>query len=147
MVRARGAGVKFAFFSTRPESPVHWLGFCWGGKMTMQIACDKEVAARFAAVGGIHASLKDPKGDVQRAAQALLPVMLLQAGNDADVRPVLEALQGTAMAASHVCRTYHEQKHGWCGARGDRGDASVAAAVRSALQVSVDFFRNAAMRA
>jgi len=117
-----------------------YMGFCWGGKIALALVADEQLAPKFAAAGGLHASLKDPDGDVQRAAAAKVPLMLLQAGNDADVRPVHEALQAGPLAGKHLVRTYYDMVHGWAGARGDRSDPRVAAAVKSALQTSVDFF-------
>lgn len=117
-----------------------YMGFCWGGKIALALVADEQMAPWFAAAGGLHASLKDPDGDAQRAAAAKLPLMLLQAGNDADVRAVYEALQASPLAGTHLVRTYFDMVHGWAGARGDRSDPRIAAAVRSALQTSVDFF-------
>jgi len=91
-------------------------------------------------VGGVHAALKEPEGDLARATAARVPVMLLQARNDLDVRPVAEALAIGPLAAKHLVRTYHDQLHGWAAARGDRSDPRVVAAVRGALQTAVDFF-------
>ena len=120
---------------------LHWLGFCWGGKMTMEMAADEDIALSFASMGGIHASLKNPTHDLSNASKARVPIMLIQAGNDADVKPVYEALcQGKYVTSGHVCRTFFEQKHGFCGARGDRSDPQVMEAVRAALAMRVAFF-------
>jgi dienelactone hydrolase len=136
----KAAGAERLFF----------LGFCWGGKMALEVAADPELASAaavsFAAVGGVHASLKDPVDAEAKAAAARVPVMLLQASNDADVRPVYAALASNerpSVATRSVARTFHDQVHGWCGARGDRTNPRLAAAVRSALQSSVDFFADA----
>lgn len=130
------------FAAAQGATRLLYMGFCWGGKIALALVADEQLAPNFAAAGGLHASLKDPDGDVQRAAAAKLPLMLLQAGNDADVRPVHEALAAGPgpLASKHLVRTYFDMVHGWCGARGDRSDPRVAAAVRSALQTSVDFF-------
>lgn len=129
------------YLKSKGATNLFYLGFCWGGIIALALVADDELAPHFRAAGGIHASLKDPEGDLVKARAAKLPLMLLQADNDADVRPLHAALrENPEMASKHVVRTYHDQQHGWCGARGDRSQPRIAAAVRSALQTTMDFF-------
>ena len=117
-----------------------YLGFCWGGKNALALVADEELSKCFTKAGGIHASLKEPEVDASNATAAKLPLMLLQACNDLPLPPLWEALQASPTAGKHVARTYYEVAHGFCGARGDRSDPVVAAAVKSALQTTMDFF-------
>ena len=119
---------------------LNYLGFCWGGKMALTLVADAELSKCFIKAGGIHASLKEPQADASRATFAKLPLMLLQASNDAPLPPLWEALQASPTAGKHVARTYYEVAHGFCGARADRSDPVVRAAVKSALQTTIDFF-------
>eukprot|EP00854_Cymbomonas_tetramitiformis_P003559 gene3559-4486_t len=118
-----------------------WIGFCWGGKIALDIAADEGLGPSFKACGGVHAALKEPEEMVcQKALATNCPLMFLQAVNDADVRPLAEALDTTALKEKHMVRTFYDMQHGWCGARGDRSIPKIAAAVKATLQMSLDFF-------
>jgi len=38
-----------------------YMGFCWGGKIALALVADEQLAPKFAAAGGLHASLKGPR--------------------------------------------------------------------------------------
>jgi len=66
----------------------------------------------FAAVGGIHASFGDAGGEL--AAASTVPIMLLQAGNDPSLEPVVAAVAKLpALSDKCVLRQYFDRKHGW----------------------------------
>ena len=113
-------------------------GFCFGGGAAMRLAS----ADVFAACAGIHASgMASPEGEAF-VSKALCPIMLLQAGGDPSLTPVYETVQKMkSIKDDSVLRTFWDQRHGWCGATGNRtGDPKLKAAVESALTSIIKFF-------
>ena len=72
------------------------MGFCFGGGVAARAAS----TGLLACVGGIHASGLTP----ELAAKTKVPMMMLQAGNDPDLAPVVEALKGTDVYDKCVTR-------------------------------------------
>ena len=119
-----------------------WIGFCWGGGVALRLAAEPD-AMGFAAAGGVHAALKDDA--LALAARAAVPLLFLQARNDPDLRPLQDVLdRNEALADRHCLRTLHDMLHGYCSARGDRGNPRVASAVGTTLVTVVDFFQEVA---
>eukprot|EP00747_Dinoflagellata_sp_TGD_P181115 gnl/TRDRNA2_/TRDRNA2_34630_c0_seq1.p1 gnl/TRDRNA2_/TRDRNA2_34630_c0~~gnl/TRDRNA2_/TRDRNA2_34630_c0_seq1.p1 ORF type:complete len:281 (+),score=47.87 gnl/TRDRNA2_/TRDRNA2_34630_c0_seq1:58-843(+) len=131
------------FLHGRGCSKIFVLGYCWGGRIALELAADEELSCAFAASAGVHAALKDEAAACANARGARIPMMLLQAGNDPDVRPVKDALWSgdAALRQRHIVRTFFEVDHGFAANRGDRKDPRVRSAALSALQMAVDFFR------
>ena len=129
---------------------IHYLGFCWGGQIALTLASDPELSKILTSAAAIHASIGQRMGNawvlsegdawMRKAERVTIPMCFLQSSNDADIRPLLDKLNGSRLRGKHVARTYHDMIHGFCGPRGDRSNPHVAAAVRSALQAAIDFF-------
>lgn len=129
--------VVVPFVKSRGAKDIGVNGFCFGGGAAMRLAS----SGVFSACSGIHASGMDSPNGEGVVAKALCPIMLLQAGGDPDLRPVYETIQKMqSIKGVSVLRTYWDQRHGWCGATGDRaGDIRVKAAVESAIGSVIKF--------
>jgi hypothetical protein len=95
----------------------------------------------------VHAGgMGSPAGE-QLVGAATCPVMLLQAGGDADLAPVWKTVQKmSAIKGKSVLRTYWDQRHGWCGATGDRnGNPVLKEAVETTLVQIHGFFKRTLM--
>lgn len=126
------------FVKSKGAKTIGVLGFCFGGGAAMRLAS----ADVFAACAGIHASgMASPDGEAF-VSKALCPIMLLQAGGDPSLTPVYETVQKMkSIKDDSVLRTFWDQRHGWCGATGNRtGDPKLKAAVESALTSIIKFF-------
>ena len=126
------------FAKSKGAKTIGILGFCFGGGAAMRLAS----ADVFAAAAGVHASgMASPDGETL-VSKALCPIMLLQAGGDPSLTPVHETVQKMkSIKDGSVLRTFWDQRHGWCGATGNRtGDPRLKAAVASALTSIIGFF-------
>eukprot|EP01047_Picozoa_sp_COSAG01_P052998 COSAG01_NODE_5636_length_4126_cov_16.030047_2_plen_326_part_00 len=135
--------VVVPFVKAKGAKTLGIVGFCFGGPVAMRAAA----TGVFAACGGVHAGgMGSPAGE-QLVGAATCPVMLLQAGGDADLAPVWKTVQKmSAIKGKSVLRTYWDQRHGWCGATGDRnGNPVLKEAVETTLVQIHGFFKRTLM--
>ena len=95
------------------------VGFCWGGYVALQAAA----TGKFACTVGVHAALTltgDSSGAcTEQVARLKAPIMLLQAGNDPDLKPTAQAMKALeGLGDKCVARTFWDCDHGWAAARG-----------------------------
>ena len=95
------------------------VGFCWGGYVALQAAA----TCKFACTVGVHAALTltgDSSGAcTEQVARLKAPIMLLQAGNDPDLKPTAQAMKALeGLGDKCVARTFWDCDHGWAAARG-----------------------------
>jgi dienelactone hydrolase len=96
VVDAELANVVLPFVKSKGGKSIGLVGFCFGGGVAARAAS----TGLLACVGGIHASGLTP----ELAAKTKVPMMMLQAGNDPDLAPVVEALKGTDVYDKCVTR-------------------------------------------
>ena len=85
-------------------------------------------------LSGVHAALKltgDSTGQaVEHIGRLQAPLMLLQAGNDPDLKGAVEAMKlHPTLADKMVARTFWDVDHGWAAARGDWSNPRIRAGV------------------
>ncbi len=112
------------FLKERGIERIGLIGFCWGGAtalLTAQVADQLGISAS----SGVHAAMGFAELESNGTAVDTLavtiqcPIQFLQAGNDPDLSPVQKALERTKFASQCECRTFYDQLHGFCAARGD----------------------------
>ena len=96
VVDAELANVVLPFVREQGGESIGLVGFCFGGGVAARAAS----AGLLKCVGGIHASGLTP----ELAAETTVPMMMLQAGNDPDLAPVVEVLKETAVYDQCVMR-------------------------------------------
>jgi len=120
---------------------IGFLGFCWGGGMAVLVGADaKELG--ISASGGLHAAVglagEDYLGIVEKT-QA--PLFFIQAKNDPDARPLAEAVEkNEPFGAGSEVRTFYDQLHGFCAARGDWSQPKIKRAAHHAVSIAIGFF-------
>lgn len=106
VVDAELAEVVLPFVEAKGGKNIGLVGFCFGGGVAARAAS----TGLLACVGGIHASGLTP----ELAAETKVPMMMLQAGNDPDLAPVVEALKDTDVYDKCVMRQVREPKVAAC---------------------------------
>ena len=96
VVDAELANVVLPFVKEKGGETIGLVGFCFGGGVAARAAS----TGLLACVGGIHASGLTP----ELAAETKVPMMMLQAGNDPDLAPVVEVLKDTDVYDKCVMR-------------------------------------------
>jgi dienelactone hydrolase len=102
VVDAELADVVLPFVKEKGGESIGLVGFCFGGGVAARAAS----TGLLACVGGIHASGLTP----ELAAATKVPMMMLQAGNDPDLAPVVEVLKETDVYDKCVMRQVRERR-------------------------------------
>ena len=122
---------------------IGFLGFCWGGGMAILVGADSTELG-IAASGGLHAAVGlAGEGDEYLALveKTQAPLFFIQAKNDPDARPLAEAVgKNETFGAQSEVRTFFDQLHGFCAARGDWSQPKIKRAAFNAVSIAIGFF-------
>eukprot|EP01120_Amphizonella_sp_Union-15-10_P002510 TRINITY_DN1277_c0_g2_i1.p1 TRINITY_DN1277_c0_g2~~TRINITY_DN1277_c0_g2_i1.p1 ORF type:complete len:265 (+),score=54.82 TRINITY_DN1277_c0_g2_i1:69-797(+) len=111
-------------------------GFCWGGKIAVQLASsDFPVSA----IAIIHPSFCQPED----ANNINCPVIVIPSKDEPDFTPFMENLKKKPFADKCEHHRFGDVPHGWCGARGDyKNEVHVKRATEVITLVANYFKRN-----
>ncbi|KAJ2821623.1 hypothetical protein FBU31_004844 [Coemansia sp. 'formosensis'] len=113
------------------------VGFCWGAKLVAGALAEKDQSG-VASGALIHPSFLE-LSDFERAQG---PMLLLLSKDEADFQDEFAVAQAKPFGADSHMERFGKQIHGFCGARGDFGNAEVAGDVDKALAMTATFFKN-----
>ncbi|KAF9566834.1 hypothetical protein EC968_003577 [Mortierella alpina] len=114
------------------------VGQCWGTLMAIKAASEDD--SPFLAAGGPHPSFTT----VEVVKNIQCPLILLPSKDEADMVPVIEAVNQKNFSIKSVQRRFDNMHHGWTGSRGDWSDPEQLKAGLEAVHLLADFFVHAA---
>ncbi|KAF7723846.1 hypothetical protein EC973_001571 [Apophysomyces ossiformis] len=109
------------------------VGFCWGGKIGVQIA---GIDRFFGGFTMIHPVNIDPKD----AEKAQAPILALPSRDEPDMTAFMEVLKKKPFAAQCKHHRFDDMHHGFAAARGNWSDELNRKRATEAIQLTVDFF-------
>ncbi|KAI9786315.1 MAG: hypothetical protein M1816_008056 [Peltula sp. TS41687] len=107
------------------------VGFCWGGKV-VSLATGTD-AKLFKAAAACHPAFVDPND----ANNIAVPICVLPS-KDEDPKAVEQFEKN--LKVEHRIETFHDQDHGWMGARGNLEDERVKSEYERGYKILLDFF-------
>ncbi|KAJ2851533.1 hypothetical protein IWW36_001017 [Coemansia brasiliensis] len=120
-------------FKDNGVTAVGVIGFCWGGKMVITALSELEGLAGGAIV---HPALIET-GDM---AKVNAPLMVLPSQNEPDFTAEFDSMKDKPFFSECYMERFDDMFHGFCGARGDWGNAEQAKRANDAIKLLVGFF-------
>ncbi|KAJ2358303.1 hypothetical protein IWW50_001366 [Coemansia erecta] len=122
-------------FKQNNVTSVGVIGFCWGGKMVVTALSKLEGLSGGAIV---HPALIE--GDDMTKVNA--PLMVLPSKDEPDFTTEFNAMKDKPFFSQCFMERFDDMFHGFCGARGDWGNAEQAKRANDAIGLLVGFFNN-----
>ncbi|KAG0320282.1 hypothetical protein BGZ99_004626 [Dissophora globulifera] len=114
------------------------FGQCMGAFIAIRAA--SEPGQPFLATGGPHPSMTT----VELVQDVKCPVILLPSKDEADMIPIIEAVNKKNFAVESFQKRYDNAPHGWCGGRGDWSDPEIFKAGLEAVDLLGGYFAKVA---
>jgi dienelactone hydrolase len=109
------------------------IGFCWGGKITWNLAQDKIITK----MGTAHPSFYD-----ETFVNIPCPMAILPSKNEAPLLETKQALEASEYASQSVWERFDTMHHGWCAARADWDNEDNKKETMRALEIFAKFFKD-----
>eukprot|EP00055_Hartaetosiga_balthica_P018687 m.135158 g.135158 ORF g.135158 m.135158 type:complete len:245 (+) comp9854_c0_seq1:43-777(+) len=116
------------------EKKIGVAGFCWGGKWCMTLCADPAFGAGFSA----HPAFIT----LEMAKAVVAPMVLCPAKGDIDCVPLIESMKEKEFGEKCLTKRFDNMIHGFCAARGNWDDETVANAVKEALDLAFNLFNS-----